>query len=70
MPLSRLLFLVVVFGLMVWFFVVPSINEPAVHRPVLHSLEEETSQGEGPEPRTREETAVWREQLDRRLYRR
>ena len=28
MPLSRLLILAIAFGLMIWFFVLPSLNDP------------------------------------------
>lgn len=70
MPISRLLLLVVSFGLMVWLFIVPSLNEPTTRGPASSPEREEVSNEGAPDPRTREEEAVWREQIDRRLYRR
>ena len=70
MPLRRLLILITAFGLMLWFFVLPSINGPVTHGPAVGLDETESTNAEERDFWTREERAVWREQVNQRLYRR
>lgn len=70
MPLRRLLILITAFGLMFWFLVLPSINEPVTHGPAVGLDEAESTNTEERDSWTQEERAVWREQVNQRLYRR
>lgn len=70
MPLRRLLILITAFGLMLWFFVLPSINEPATRGPAAGPDETDSTSAEEQETWTQAERAVWREQVNQRLYRR
>jgi hypothetical protein len=70
MPLRRFLILVIAFGLMLWFFVLPSINEPVARGPTVDPNESAPTNAEARDAWTQEERAVWREQINQRLYRR
>jgi hypothetical protein len=70
MPIGRLLILIAAFGLMLWFFVLPSINEPVTRGPALGVDETASENAEEHDPWTREERAVWRDQINQRLHRR
>lgn len=70
MPLRRLLILVTAFGLMLWFFVLPSINEPGTRGPAVGPEDADSTNSEEYDSWTAEERAVWRERLNQRLYRR
>lgn len=70
MPLGRLLVLIIAFGLMLWFFVLPSINEPGTRGPAVAPQATESTEAGERDTWTREERAAWREQVDQRLYRR
>jgi hypothetical protein len=68
MSLGRLLFLIAVFGLMVWYFVVPSLDDPGTRGAAGGPKPTEPVEPEDYEAWTPEEQAVWREQINRRLH--
>ena len=68
MTIGRLLILVVAFGLMFWFFVLPSIDEPVTRTSVTESRGSASSESDGHESWSKEERAVWRDQVNQRLY--
>lgn len=68
MSLSRLLFLAVFVGVLLWFFVLPGIEEPEIRSAINDEAETSAEDTEAHEPWTKEEQAVWREQINQRLY--
>lgn len=67
MSLPRFLFLAVVFGGLLWFVVLPSLEEPEIHQPAQKRGEVSTKDDGHLDPWTKEEQAVWREQVNHRL---
>jgi hypothetical protein len=68
MPLRRFLFLAVVFALLLWIFVFPSLNESEVYLPVHDASSAAVNNREEHDAWGKAEQAVWRDQVNQRLY--
>ena len=69
MTAGRLLTLATVFGLLIWYVVVPALDEPEIRGPAAGSAERITDEeAEEHDHWSPEERAVWREQVNQRLY--
>jgi hypothetical protein len=68
MSLHRFLFLAVVFALLLWIFVFPSLNESEVYLPIHDASSAAVNISEEYDAWGKAEQAVWRDQVNQRLY--
>lgn len=68
MSLSRILILAAAFGAMVWFFVLPSLDEAETRTPARGTEQAASPRSDEGDTWSAEERAVWREQVNQRMY--
>ena len=69
MSAVRFLLLAIVAGLLLWYVVLPALDEPGIRGPAGDAVESVIDeQPEAHDDWTPEERAVWREQVNQRLY--
>jgi hypothetical protein len=67
MSSSRLLILAAALAAMIWFVVIPGLDQPETRGPLAGSASEPATGTEAGEEWNAEERAVWRAQIDHRL---